>query len=56
MTLKQASGIGTQIPELGYFNTRLESEDTLDAGEGVAVTLEEPETEQLVVKTCESLG
>jgi len=56
LALKQASGVGTQIPEFGHFNTGLEPEDTFDAGEGVAITLEEPETEQFVVKTDKDVG
>ena len=56
MTLKQASGVGTQIPEFGHLNTSFESEYTFDAGEGVAIALEEPETEQFVVKADEDVG
>ena len=51
MTLEQASGVGTQVPEFGHFNASLESEDAFDAGKGVAITLKEPETEEFVIKT-----
>ena len=54
--LDQDSGVGAQVPEFGHFNASLESEDTFDAGEGVAVTLKEPETEQFVIKTDEDVG
>ena len=56
MTLEQASGVGTQVREFGHFNANLESEDAFDMGEGVAITLKEPETEQFVIKTDEDVG
>jgi hypothetical protein len=56
LALEQASRVGTQVPEFGHFDTGLESEDTFDAGEGIAITLKEPETEQLVVKTDEEIS
>ena len=55
MALKEASGVGTQILKFSHFNTSLKLEDTFDVGEGVAITLEEPETEDFVVKTYKAL-
>ena len=52
LALEQAAWIGAEVAELVHLDTGFEAVDAFDVRVGVAVALEEPEAEQLVVQTA----
>ena len=59
LAFEETARVGAEVPELVHFDSGLEAEDAFDVRVGVAVALEKPVAEKLVVKagrTLQNLG